>query len=107
MVKKLFAVVLVFSVLIFVTVPSFADTQEEKDARQGRAVLAAIGIVALVGAIFMMSKINFNDTYFTPGKNQNKKFSVGLDYSDSEIKSDLFEERNEFRSPELKISYNW
>ncbi len=59
MVRKLFAVMLVFSFLNLAVVPAFAasNSETEEDRDQQRSVRAAIGLVAIVGVIFMLSNM--------------------------------------------------
>lgn len=72
MIKRLLAVILILAFLSVVITPAHAESQADKDARQGKAVLAAIGIVALVGAIFMISRMSSKDTSQLDEEKDNK-----------------------------------
>jgi len=89
MIRKIIAIILIVAFFNMVAASAFADSDAEKDRDQQRAVLAAIGLVCLVGCIYMLSKMgkdDFAESYYSsvlekkPTKNG---FKIGLDFYDS------------------------
>ena len=111
MVKKIFTVILIGCFLSFVITPAYAETEEEKaesDRQQGKAVLAAIGIVALVGAIYMLSKMGDSklaDSPIEKKRNTGKGFRFSV--FNSQLESNFSAAKDEVRFPMMGITYTW
>ena len=109
MVKKIFTLIFIGCFLSFVITPAYAETEEEKaesDRQQGKAVLAAIGLVALIGAVFMLSKMN--DSKFVDSLTEKNRYTKGfrVGFFNSELESN-FSAKDEVRSPIMGITYSW
>ena len=70
--KRLISLVAIvaFSLSMFAATPSFAETQAEKDAKREQVVLAAIGVVAVVGVLFMLKQMRDDESNFNEILNQ-------------------------------------
>lgn len=109
MVKRLTAVILILSFFIVGIPPAFAENEDDADERRARAVLVAVGVVAVVGSFFMVWHMTKNsylpDLLIPNNKHQNQGLKFGLDLSDSGIISNSYSGEYEIRSPVLKISW--
>ena len=111
--KKMFTLMFVLCFSMFVCLSAFAGTPEEeaeKDRNQGRAVLAAIGIVALVGTIYMLSKMGDDDSksfgLVDDSNDKENQFSFDLGCIDNFNNKKFLEKK---RDPAIgfKINYSW
>ena len=109
MAKKIFTILLVISLFCFVTIPAYAETEDEKDKRQARAVLAAIGVVALVGTLYMLHKWNssFTETFLNERESEDKKLRLTLDFDSIGSLPDVYNGENKQFNPTLKFKYSW
>lgn len=98
--------------LNFSIAPSFAETPEEeadRDKRQARAVLAAIGIVAIVGTLFMISKMKFsnsNDPALFEKKYGDRRLNLNLNFHQFDFSQERFSRQETF-APVLELKYSW
>ena len=110
--KKIIVGLLTLVFLSSVISPAFADTQAERDARQARTVLAAVGIVALVGAIFMINRMSKNfgesEDFSFGGKTlADKGFTIDLGCSDPKYYNS-FQGGDDLKfAPALTVKYSW
>lgn len=112
MAKKLFTALLIVCFSTLIITSAYAGTSEEEteqDRRQGRAVLAAIGIVAIVGAIYMVSKMDFADpSYSSFFENRDGKgFKISIDNLNYHFSQQEFAEEDESLTPTLNLIYAW
>lgn len=116
--KRLISSIVIICLLNFAITPVFAGSQTEKDNRQRRAVLALIGVVAAVGAIYMvtrMGKDNLRELQQESTMLDKLPVDVefGLDYTNAEFYNDSIfnnlsdQSRNEFGTPTLKMKISW
>ena len=102
-------------VIVFCTLTvnsAFAEYTEEDadtDRDQQRAVLAAIGLVALVGAIFLLTKLDFAESYKNPIEKKPKKnnFKFDIDFIDSSFNKHDYGKKEPAVKPCLKFTYSW
>ena len=111
MIKKIFTLILVCCFLSFVISPTYAYADEptpEEDRDQERKVRALIGGVALVGILFMLSKMgksDFAESLIEKKKDSNKGFKFGIhNYG---IESNYSAAKNEIQTPLMGITYSW
>ena len=93
-------------------VSAFAYSEEdaESDRNQQRAVLACIGIVALVGAIYMISKMDYKEYNSVKLEKDSRKNEDRLSFDFGSINNlenkDLFE-KNRDPAMGIKIKYSF
>lgn len=112
MYKKLISIFLVIAFFGFVTASAFADYDEEEaenDRQQQRIVLACIGLVALVGIIFMLNKMDSNSFLDSSlnSINDDKKLNLVLGFDNITSPINDFNNQENQLNPTLKVSYNW
>jgi hypothetical protein len=115
--KKKIIIILVVLFTFMVVAPCFAYTEKEaeEDRNQQKAVLAAIGIVAIVGAFFMLKNLyteDGNDLYeisaFEKGSGlQRLKFGFNF-YEPAYNHHNLMErEKKDNFIPTVRLVYSW
>ena len=112
MIKKLFIILLVCSFFNLAVTPAFvnAESDADTDRRQGRAVLGAIGLVALVGVFFMLSKMSkddFTNSSSFAGNKSKDNFKIDFEVYQPDYDDNSFSENNNNFAPAVNVIYSW
>ncbi|MCF8070073.1 MAG: hypothetical protein K9L30_15940 [Desulfobacterales bacterium] len=119
MLRKIVTIVLVLFFLHAGISSAFAATTieasepEDDDDNQAEIAVACIGLVALVGALFMLSKMgdDFAERYFNTviSDKNDEGFSIdfGLDQKDTFNFQEFNNFQNESAKPRFGIKYSW
>ena len=107
MLKKVFTVLLVLALLNFFIIPAFSVTEEEleESRRREEALKTAMGVLAIITALYLLSHWHSSFTDTSISKQEDKHIQFRLDFESSGITPWDYDEKNEQYSPVLKITY--